>query len=59
MMISKQKTLNLNHMPEFTFSTYICPEKQPNILQPVYNFLASRDFDKTFYELGLLKGRNT
>lgn len=36
-----QKTFNLKNKQEFTFNTYICPETNPNLLHPVYNFLAA------------------
>lgn len=38
-----QKTFNLTKQQEFTFSTYVCPTNQPNLLHPIYNFLTSKN----------------
>lgn len=48
----KQKTFNLRTKQEITFSTYIKPANASNSLHPIYNFLATKDFEKIFYLWG-------
>lgn len=46
----QQMTFNLRDKQEQTFSTFVCQE--PDSLQPIYNFLATKELEKIFYLWG-------
>lgn len=46
----QQKTFNLRDKKEQTFSTFVCQTQ--NILEPIYNFLATKDLERIFYLWG-------
>lgn len=51
-LIMQQKTFNLRAKQEHTFSTFITPEQAPNLLHPIYNFLATKELEKILYLWG-------
>ena len=52
MTVMLQKTFRLPYKKEMTFSTFVCPSKQPNALQPIYNFIATDEFSEIFFLWG-------